>query len=279
MEMTMTGNPKISTELIGPEEAAEILKNHNAQNRALKPKAIAQYARAMADGEWTFIGDPIRFDRGGELLDGQNRLTAVVKSGCAQSFVIVRNLEPDTQRYMDAGVRRSAADQLKIEGVAHPRESAMIASLVMHWQGEDLPHMNIKYSTFEIVEFVESNTNGIEAAAKHSTALYHTTRATKGISGAVFFMAAETAGAGVASEFFGLLTTGAGMVTGSPALLLRNKLISWASTSGRKPERAEVIFYYVRCWNGWRRGEELERLQLPRGTNGAIRMSDLKLRS
>lgn len=277
--MIMTGNPKITTEVIGPEEAAEILKNHNAQNRALKPKAIAQYARAMADGEWTFIGDPIRFDRGGELLDGQNRLTAVVKSGCAQTFVIVRNLEPDTQRYMDAGVKRSPADQLKIEGVAHPRESAMIASLVMHWQGEDLPHMNVKYSTFEVVEFVEANTNGIEAAAKHSAALYHTTRATKGISGAVFFMAAEASEVGTASAFFGLLTSGAGLDNGSPVLLLRNKLIFWASTSGKKPDRAEQLFYYVRCWNGWRKGEELERLQLPRGTNGAIRMSDLKLRS
>lgn len=276
--MIMTGNPKITTEVIGPDEAADILKNHNAQNRALKPKSIAQYKRAMEKGEWTFIGDPIRFDRGGELLDGQNRLTAVVQSGIPQTFVIVRNLEPDTQRYMDSGVKRSPADQLRIEGVALPRESAQIASLVMHWQGLDLPHMNIKYSTFEVVEFVEANTNGIEAAAKHSAALYHTTRATKAISGAVYFMATEAAGAEAASQFFGLTTTGAGLATGSPVLLLRSKLISWASTSGQKPSRGEQLFYYVRCWNGWRKGEELERLQLPRGTGGSIRMSDLKMR-
>lgn len=274
----MTSNPKITTEIIGPDEAKDILDNHNAQNRAFKKKSISQYARAMREGEWTFIGDPIRFDRGGELLDGQNRLAAVVESGCPQTFVIVRNLEPDSQRYMDSGVKRSPADQLKIEGVAHPRESAQIASLVMHWQGLDLPHMNIKYSTFEVVEFVEANTNGIEAAAKHSAALYHTTRATKATSGAVYFMAAEIAGAEAASEFFGLLTTGAGLASGSPVLLLRNKLIFWASTSGQKPTRGDQLFYYVRCWNGWRKGEVLERLQLPRGTGGAIRMSDLKMR-
>lgn len=274
----MKGNPKITTEIIGPEEAADILDNHNAQNRTIKPKTLAQYVRSMQADEWEFVGDPIRFDRGGELLDGQHRLLAVVKSKRPQQFVIVRNLEPDTQRYMDTGAKRSAADQLKIEGVALPRESAQIATLVMHWQGHDLPHMNIKYSNFEIVEFVEGNTNGIEAAAKHAAALYHATRATKGLSGAVYFMAAETAGTDTAAEFFGLLVTGAGLAAGSPVLLLRNKLIFWASTSGRKPERAEQLYFYVRCWNGWRKGEELERLQLPRGTQGSIRMSDLKLR-
>ncbi|HET9144064.1 hypothetical protein [Actinophytocola sp.] len=271
-------NPKITTEMIGPAEAKEILEHHNAQNRAFKRKSINQYTRAMRQGEWTFIGDPIRFDRGGELLDGQNRLAAVIESGIPQTFVVIRNLEPDSQRYMDSGVKRSPADQLKIEGVAHPNEVAQIAALVMHWKGNDLPGMNIKYSTFEIVEFVEANTNAVEAAATHARALYHATRASKGTSGAVYFMAAEAAGAETASEFFGLLTSGAGLDNGSPVLLLRNKLIYWASTKARSRERAEILYFYVRCWNGWRKNEKLERLQLPRDSRGVVTMGDLRMR-
>jgi hypothetical protein len=271
-------NPKITTEVIGPEEAKAILDNHNDQNRTLTKNTVDKYAREMTRGEWAFIGDPIRFDRGGELLDGQHRLAAVVKSGCPQTFVIVRNLEPETQRYMDSGRKRSAADQLKIDGVRNPRECAMIAAMVMHWQGHDLPHMNISYSAAEVVEFAEANSNAIEAAAAHALALYRATRAAKGTSGAVYYMAAEAAGATLASEFFQLLTSGAGLANGSPVLVLRNKLIYWASTTGRAPEPGERLYYFVRTWNGWRSGEELERLQLPRGTGGAIRMSDLVLK-
>lgn len=276
----MAGNPKITTEVIGPDEARKILDEHNAQNRTVKRKTVVQYTRSMKADEWEFVGDPIRFDRSGELLDGQHRLLAVVASGCPQTFVIVRNLEPDTQRYMDAGVKRSAADQLKIEGMAHPRDSAQIASLVMHWKGDDLPYMNIKYSTFEVVEFAECNIDGIESAAMHARTLYHATRATKAISGAAHFMAAEASNATTANEFFNLLITGAGLATGSPVLLLRNKLIFWASSNNRAMarQRHEILYFYVRCWNGWRKGEKLERLQLPRDSGGTITVADLKMR-
>lgn len=275
----MSSNPKITTEVIGPDEAALILANHNDQNRTLTPGTVKKYARAMLKDEWAFIGDPIRFDRGGELLDGQHRLAAVVEAGVPQTFVIVRNLEPESQRYMDAGRKRSAADQLKIDGVRHPNESSQIAALVMHWEANDLPNININYSAFEVVDFAEANSNAIESAALHARALYHTTRATKSTSGAVYYKAAEAAGAEAASEFFGLLTTGAGLDTGSPILLLRNKLIFWASVkANRKPPQGDQLFYYVRCWNGWRKGEKLERLQLPRDSRGVVTMADLRMR-
>lgn len=273
----MTANPKITTEVLGPAEARDILDNHNAQNRSLKPKTVSQYARAMQLGEWAFIGDPIRLDRGGELLDGQHRLAAVVASGCPQTFVVVRNLEPDTQRYMDAGVKRSAADQLRIEGMPSPVESAQVASLVMHWQASDLQAMQVKYSTFEIVEFTESNMDNIEAAVMHAVTLHRAVRAPKATSGAVYFMAAQVAGPTQASEFFGLLSSGAGLDTGSPILLLRNKLIYWASTKAR-PNRLDSLFYFVRCWNGWRRGDKLQRLQLPRDSQGLVTMADLRMK-
>lgn len=272
----MTGAPKITEETIGPDEALEILTEHNAQNRTLSPRTVARYARAMRDGEWEFVGDPIRFDRSGELLDGQHRLAAVMDSGCPQKFVIVRNLEPSSQRYMDGGRKRTAADQLRIEGMKNAHAAAGIANHIMHWQGGDMVHMSTSFSTFEIVEFVELHVDDIEAAVHHAAAVHKTCKTGQAVPGAAYFMAREAAGIEPASEFFNSVSAGLGLTTGSPVLLLRNKLIYWA-TVRTKLQRAELAYFFARTWNAWRKGEELTKLQRPRGTD--IAESHLRMRS
>lgn len=260
--------PKITTEMIGPEEAADILATRNKRNRALSPKTVNEYARQMKAGEFPFIADPVRFDRNDNLIDGQHRLAAVVGSGQPQMFVIVRNLDPDTQKYMDAGRKRTATDQLRIEGMPSPSVAASIGRFAMHWQAGDLPGFNTKFSTAEVVDFVESNLDRIEAASAHARGLYRATRSSQAISGASYFMAREVADADAVDEFFNLLVSGAGLDTGSPILLLRNKLIYMSSGNNRskKAERPELAYFYVRAWNGWRRNEELTKLQLPSGS-------------
>jgi hypothetical protein len=264
----VTSEPKITTEVIGPEEAADILANRNKRNRAISPKTVNEYARQMAAGEFPFIADPVRFDHDGNLIDGQHRLAAVVGSGQPQQFVIVRNLDPETQKYMDAGRKRTATDQLRIEGMPSPSVAASIGRFVMHWQAGDVPGFNTKFSTAEVVDFVESNLDRIEAASAHARGLYRATRSSQAISGASYFMAREVADAETADVFFNLLVSGAGLDTGSPILLLRNKLIYMSSGGSRskKAERPELAYFYVRAWNGWRRNEELTKLQLPSGS-------------
>jgi hypothetical protein len=273
----MASEPKITTETIGPEDAKDILDNRNKRNRAISPKTVSEYARQMAANEFPFIADPIRFDRNDNLIDGQHRLAAVVASECPQTFVIVRNLDPDTQKYMDAGRKRTATDQLRIEGMPSPSVAASIGRFVMHWQAGDVPGFNTKFSTAEVVDFVESNLDRIEAASAHARALYRATRSSQAISGGSYFMAREVAPAAVADEFFNLLVTGAGLDTGSPILMLRNKLIYLSSGANRskKAERPELAYFYVRAWNGWRRNEELTKLQLPVG--GTLGMAHLRM--
>jgi hypothetical protein len=261
----MVAAPKITTELIGPDEARTMLAEHNPRNRTLSPRTVARYARAMREDEWQFVGDPIRFSRDGELLDGQHRLAAVADSGCAQTFVIVRNLEPDSQRYMDAGRKRTAADQLRIEGMKNAHAAAGIANHIMHWLGGDMVHHSTSYSTFEIVEFVESNLDDVEAAVAHAAAIHRLGRMGQAVPGAAYFMARQATDVETAGEFFAALAVGTGLEPGSPILLLRNKMIDWATTR-TKLERAELAFFLTRCWNAWRKGEKLTKLQRPRGS-------------
>lgn len=124
--MLAADKPAASVVMITPEIADRWLKR-NTGNRKLKPKEIDRYARDMASGNWTLTGEAIKFAKTGRLLDGQNRLAAVVKSGATVAMFVIRGLEDDAQRDMDTGVKRTAADDLGMHGEKH---ASLLASVV-----------------------------------------------------------------------------------------------------------------------------------------------------
>jgi len=87
-----------------------------ANNRNLSPKTVTAYARDMKKGAWRFDGTPIRFNRSGNLIDGQHRLSAIIESGKTQKMVVMWNLANETQDVMDSGRSRNIGDTLKLHG-------------------------------------------------------------------------------------------------------------------------------------------------------------------
>lgn len=107
-------------ELFTPQRAAEVLKElylndetkaHNQRGR--KATAINGYKKDMENGNWVFCGDSIRFDVDGLCIDGQQRLNAIVESGKAQEFIVVRDLPTDCKRVIDSGYKKTIEDYLK----------------------------------------------------------------------------------------------------------------------------------------------------------------------
>ncbi len=101
-------------EIITPEKAKEYLGG-NEGNRRLRPTAVAAYAADMASGRWNDSPDivtPIMISHEGRLIDGQHRLTAVVKSGVSVCMYVAHNVDDGVYKYLDAGVKRSVADQI-----------------------------------------------------------------------------------------------------------------------------------------------------------------------
>lgn len=83
----------ITVEVINPEEAQAYLDN-NAKHRPIKEKKVAEYMAEMQDGKWRLNGKTICFDSTGRLLNGQHRLSAVVRAGVSLTTVVVRGLDP-----------------------------------------------------------------------------------------------------------------------------------------------------------------------------------------
>lgn len=111
---------------VDPGLAAHWLQN-NFRNRPLSEDVVSAYARDMINGVWMPTHQGIAFNDRDELIDGQHRLRAVIKSGKTVRMMVTFNLpaaiegaEMTTMDAVDRGRTRSVADQLKIQhGMKH----------------------------------------------------------------------------------------------------------------------------------------------------------------
>lgn len=102
---------------VTPELASEWLKK-NYKNRSLSHDRIKQYTLAMISGNWVLTHQGIAFDDAGNLLDGQHRLQAVVKSG----VTVKMNVTFDVERIggimeIDTGRARTYGNIMKMSDV------------------------------------------------------------------------------------------------------------------------------------------------------------------
>lgn len=119
--------------LVGPDLAHKWL-GKNTHNRKAKDGRIASYAADMRAGKWDLNGEAIKIDRNGKILDGQNRLYAVIESNCEVLMLVITGLPPETQESMDSGAVRTFADVLKLRQEAHNTELAAITRQVTLWE-------------------------------------------------------------------------------------------------------------------------------------------------
>lgn len=93
---------KVDVETITPKMAEEYLK-HNKINRTLKDKRVTSYANDMKDGAWQLNGEAIRFNKSGDLIDGQHRLNAIIRANKPIQTVVMRGIN-DTVSVYDRGL-------------------------------------------------------------------------------------------------------------------------------------------------------------------------------
>ena len=101
---------------IDPKTAGEILADRNKGNRPPKPNKVQQFAADMVNDRWGLTGDTVKFGTDGRLLDGQNRLSAAVRSGTSFRTHVVFGIDPALFGRMDIGKPRNPADILHIAG-------------------------------------------------------------------------------------------------------------------------------------------------------------------
>lgn len=108
-------NPNVALVTITPEMAEEMLKK-NIGNRKINQANVNRIAADMATGNYKLNGETIKISPNGEILDGQHRLLAAVKSGMTFKTYVVYNVERESIGTIDMGKGRSVADSLNVMG-------------------------------------------------------------------------------------------------------------------------------------------------------------------
>jgi hypothetical protein len=243
---------------ISPELATEWLKL-NTLNRPKKLQKIALYASDMKAGHWPRTGATICFSRSGRLLDGQNRLQAIVDSGATVRMLVVWDLDDDIFDVIDGGARRTASDVLVIEGYEGWTATcgATAARIAMNMAGRRLPYA-LTYSPQNIRRFVNDHPDlmdsvqFIETVPRRPAPMPHSAAAALH-----FFMAQRD------SDLADLLMTqlyrGDNMTADDMVLRLRNNLLGKVQQKAMSSSSdfTNAMAAVVRVWNSRRAGRSI----------------------
>ncbi|MBU0958563.1 MAG: hypothetical protein KKB31_01330 [Nanoarchaeota archaeon] len=162
---------------VTPTLAERWLNNKNIHNRLIRERLVEQYALDMKRGNWGKTHQAIAFDENGDLIDGQHRLAAIMRSGKTINFLIVQDLPTTqtistngissqiaTQLLVDQGAKRTAGDQLSL--VFNLENSALKASIVANIAALAKGH-KITLSVPIIKQVYDIYASEIEAICKH----------------------------------------------------------------------------------------------------------------
>lgn len=246
----------VTTEYVDP-DTARLWLGRNTRNRALKKEKIASYARDMSTGAWRFTGEPIKFGNDGSLLDGQNRLHAVIRAEQTILFLVIRGLDPDAQEVMDTGAPRRPYDSLVMRGEKSAAGLAAAAKIILDSPDDLMGSGRRNHTNSEVQALIDSDGSIRRVVVDILPGL----KIGRLLSGTVAFYAywrLDKIDPDAAHAFFVSLINLANLPEGSPIGALRNKLDSLnRSQRGRSAYayRKDAVACIFTAWNAWRKGQ------------------------
>lgn len=156
----------VTKESITPLMASAYLQK-NDKNRNVSKVIVDAYTREMKDGRWVLSNDAIAFDTDGNLINGQHRLYAVIKSGCTCDFLVVRGMPSKNFTVMDNGYTRTAAQVFKLENIP---SGDVATTCLLRWQtlshGGTSAYPFRKRMTSELLELYYTNKNVVDEVVR-----------------------------------------------------------------------------------------------------------------
>lgn len=256
---------RFETKKVSPRMAREWLKKNIDNNRPEKKSRIPGYARDMAAGNWRLTAETIKFNVDGYLIDGQNRLLAVIIADVSVTFAVAYDVPNDAMEVMDSGASRTAADMLNI-GAGVQGNAKLTASIVrwaLMWDTGDFvgnswdykptnAEINARYLA-EVAAFNASNARGKDVQRSGVG-----NGSVAGFAHYLFCRVDEEQAKG----FFDQYILPDGIPATSPIMVLRNRMIRMKVDRMTRPE---MLVFFVKAWNFYRDDEPIDRLLSVKG--------------
>lgn len=147
--------------LVTPEVAASLLEKVPEYQRRASSAFVDMYASDMENGRWNeALGCRIIIGKNGELMDGQHRMMAIVKSGKSYMFDVLEGLDESEFTKIDQGKTRTAND-FASKKYGNSSEVCSIARAMLGIE-KKLGFKRVvsntqKFSSPEVIEYIDKN--------------------------------------------------------------------------------------------------------------------------
>jgi hypothetical protein len=249
---------------ITPDFAEELLRKRHPHQRNIKEAYVDQLANAMTEGRWRWTADPVRLDSDLFVIDGQHRLSAIVKSGVTLKDVLVATVSgKDAILSIDQGKPRTLNDMRATRGqyaMSRAVSGAIIAESCDWSQWRGMPR-ELQLRTIEECPFVadlETLCRGPYGARRGKDS----TISVGSLSGALRCLRTNREDA---MKFFQAAFSMNPIIDGRECMMVRVLYTFLAESKLRPPSSSEerVIehaFKSIQAYNHWKTGREVSRL-------------------
>ena len=217
------------------------------------------YARDMASGNWQFTGESVKRSRDGKLLDGQHRLSAIVKSGLTITMHVVSDLDENAQMVMDSGIKRNSSDGLTMQGFKNASTFIAVARVAIGFERGEKSLGKSAISNSEIYEWLEANPSvqeAVEIAVRYRRRVFCPPSV---IAFASYLIWKKTQNWFEIDEFWCAAADRVGLKHGDPIIAMANRFVQDRARRQAIPRSAQLSAI-IRVWNCRRTGKPLMRI-------------------
>ena len=247
--------------IVTPELANNILINCNDKNRPMSRGNVRKLTSEIKAGNWQFDGSPIRFDKDGRLIDGQHRLTALIKTNFSTPMLVIYGLQSESFKVIDTGKNRSGSDVLAIDNIPNSTYVSSTLNFLSNYYDNKYKSSTKRILTntkkIEFYKTLDNLDSSVEFGLKHKS---NKILNIKFIIGFHYLFSNIDIDAG--EEFLSKLDSGIGLTEDHPVLVLRNKLMKSIINKNYTMNEKEIVSSVIYAWNKFRAGENLKIIKL-----------------
>lgn len=236
-------------------------------NRPLKPRHVERLRKAILAGEWVCNNQAIGISADDVLIDGQHRLTALVKAGETDPDVtieswVIWNCDPKSMMTVDIGAHKGATDFMGMLGIGNGSQIA--AALRLVWVYDNVPYdyrawKSTQFTPVHLEELTHKHRDLVENHyAGHGVMRLITPSA---VSAGLYLIRRDRPDlVELLPRFLEPLKTGANLGKGSPILALRD----WSLNAGKQQRRRDgvmMLVLFLRAFNHWVEDKKVQSLR------------------
>ncbi len=239
--------------LITPERAEKILER-NSINRPVIKSSVTFLVKAIMTGQFKYNGESVIISSKGNLLDGQHRLLACIRTNTPIEVELVEGVLEETMSTIDTGKARTAGDVLYMHSDVGEGKGVILAGairlIMTRFRKAEISKLgygteggSLKISNSEILSFYNDHKEILNPLVDFTKHLYST--GTKivppgRIAGYIYLFGYEHPSKPI--DFFREIMLGITLGESNMALKIREKLINDKISIKSIPEKTKVDF-------------------------------------